>query len=303
MRFRPPRLLVLAIALGCAREIEAPPAAPPGPAEARATVSAAPVRTDKPRYAMEEGPFGPETKIVMTFRNPTAAPVYIVNCNGAMSYGLQERIDGTWTDVWSVETNACLSEPIVVPAGGMLTETAVAASGAHAAVESRENGTRIDGGTYRAVWHGVYTSFDMRARPWGEELPIEQRASAPFVIDPPKPPDPSRTSPRERPAEIASIEPAHGAAAAPDAVIRVQFELAARGVRLSGPPQLYLDRKPIMDLRIAGTEDVPQSSLELEYDPPGELAPGRHDARVIYQDDQRRTRWFAWSFTVGDPRP
>ena len=47
-----------------------------------------------------------------------------------------------------------------------------------------------------------------------------------------------------------------------------------------------------------GTDDVPQSSLELQYDPPGRLAPGRHDVRVVYLDDQQRMRWFAWSFTV-----
>jgi hypothetical protein len=41
----------------------------------------------------------------------------------------------------------------------------------------------IRSGTYRAAWFSVLTSFDAQARPFGPDLPLEQRVSAPITIE------------------------------------------------------------------------------------------------------------------------
>lgn len=244
----------------------------------------APVTTDRARYALGEGPFGPETTIVTTFRAPAGRAVYLENCNDAVNVGLQRLSGTTWSHAWAVERNACLSPPIVVPAGGERTETIVVASGADAVVSSRRTETKIDAGTYRVVWIGVYKSFDMNARPFGEELPLEQRVSAPFTIAAAPPPDPTRPSPANRPPEILFVEPAHGAAVSGRAAIRIRF---AKPVT----PQLYVDGEWVEEASTATTDTV-------QYVPATRWSVARHEVRVIYQDEQRRTRWYAWSFTA-----
>ena len=155
-----------------------------------------------------------------------------------------------------------------------------------ALVESRRNDTRIDAGTYRVVWHGLVAS-EHPVDGKHEHLPIEQRVSAPIIIDAAPLRDPSSTSPRERPEEIASIEPAHGARVEGRAPVRVQFASAP-----FGDPYLYVDGR-FIDMRSARAGDV------LEYVPPRNWAAGRHEVRVVYQDQQRATRWYAWFFIAG----
>jgi hypothetical protein len=149
------------------------------PVEPRAQERRAPaaqryaIESDRSRYQLRNGPFGPEATIVTTFTAPRDKGVFIMNCNGAHSVGLQRAVGETWVNAWIVEMNGCASPPIVVAAGGKHTATVTVASRAHAPIES---------GTYRAAWFGVLTSVDP-ARYSGEELPLEQRVSAPFVID------------------------------------------------------------------------------------------------------------------------
>ena len=280
--------ILLIVLLACTK-----PEPPPPPTELKPAppVVQLPVRTDRARYVMGEGPFGPETKIVTTFTAPKDKPLYLMNCNGQFSIGLQRLEGERWVYAWSVEMNACLSEPIVIPAGGTRAGSMTVASGVDALVSSRRTERKVGAGTYRAAWHGLYTSFDVKARPWGEELPLEQRVSAPFTIEEAPPPDPSRTSPAERPAEIASIEPAHAASVAARAPIRIRF---APGVQLNGEPHLYIDGEWIESAK--GMDDH-----GLEYVPRRKWPPGRHDVRVIYQTNDRNTRWYAWHFiAAGD---
>ena len=131
------------------------------------------IEVDAPRYALRPGRYGPEATIVMTFTAPRDGAAYLVNCNGAITPGLQRRDGNRWVDAWAAETNGCLSQPIVVPAGGSRTERVT--------IISREHRPLADG-TYRAIFYNVLTSFDMNARPFGEELPVEQRVSRPFII-------------------------------------------------------------------------------------------------------------------------
>ena len=163
--------LLLLILTACTERVASPPPAKPAPKPVEA-----PVLTEHARYVLQPGPYGPQTTIVTTFR--PAHTVYVMNCNGAMTHGLQRLEDGAWVNAWIAEINGCFSPPIVIPAGGQLVATMTPVS--------RPETWTIEPGTYRAVWHNVYTSFDTKApagRPLGEELPLEQRVSAPFVID------------------------------------------------------------------------------------------------------------------------
>jgi hypothetical protein len=158
------------ILIACTERVAPPPAKPaPKPVEA-------PVLTDRTRYVLERGPYGPQATIVTTFKPDRT--VYVMNCNGAMTHGLQRLEGGRWVDAWIAEINGCFSTPIVIPAGGQHVATMTPVS--------RAETWTIQPGTYRAVWHNVLTSFDAKAapgRPMGEDLPLEQRVSAPFVID------------------------------------------------------------------------------------------------------------------------
>lgn len=160
------RTALLAIALvACTKPVvETPPASAP----------AAPIVTDRERYQLRPGPYGPQTTIVTTFTAPADKPVSLLNCNGAMSVGMQRLEGNAWTRGWIGEINGCHSQPIVVPAGGTHTVTMTPVDRSHMPVPP---------GTYRAIWYGVLTSYDNEQHRAGEELPLEQRVSAPFTIE------------------------------------------------------------------------------------------------------------------------
>jgi len=164
-------LSLLVLLAGCTSSDEAPP------------VREAPIRTDRSAYTVGSGQFGPELKIVSTLRAPADRAVYVVNCNGAISPGLQRRAGDTWVDAWIAATDACLSAPIVIPPGGTHTAELLIRPGAGAVLYPRPNNDTLEPGTYRVVWHGALTSFDANTRPFGPDLPLEQRVSAPFTID------------------------------------------------------------------------------------------------------------------------
>lgn len=279
-------LFALAVFLGACKREEAPvQPAPPRAPERPAVVKRAPVETDRPRYALREGPFGPETTIVTTYTAPANQDVYLLNCNGAFAVGLQRPNGDTWEHVWAPGMNACMSPPIVIRADESHQATIVVDSGVDAAVSSRRTETKIGTGTYRVVWHGLLGSYDPNASPPGLDLPIEQRVSAPIHIEAAPPPDPSRPSPATPPAEVKLVEPAHGARVQADARVRVQL------AGFAGEPHLYVDRDPVEPVR---------SGNALEFAPRRRWTPGRHSVRVVYQNEQRKVLWYAWSFTVGD---
>jgi hypothetical protein len=292
-------LLLALLLVACSRVADTPSPRPQQdqPA-AQENVQPAPsgASTDKQHYAMVEGPYGPLTVITTTLTAPHDKRIYITNCNGAMSVGLQQQVVSEWKDVWSPAMNACLSLPIVIEPAKSLTTTITPASGAHAAIDSVANGTNIEGGTYRVAWHGVYTSFDMNKQPWGEELPLSDRVSPPFSIAPPSPPDPRRTSPAQPPQEIRFFDPQHLEVV--DARHAVSIGFSAPQSTLRGEPQLYIDRGWIEKPERIYLESKPRAGLELQHEPKKNWSAGRHDARVIYQHKDGTTRWFAWSFVV-----
>ena len=252
------------------------------------------VSTDRNSYRMVEGPFGPEVTITTTIRAPRDKRVYVTNCNGAIGTGLERLDDGKWEYAWAQEMNACLSAPIIIEAGQAKTTTILAASGEHAAVDARRNSSRIEGGTYRVGWHGLYTSWNPNARPWGEELPVEQRVSAPFTIAPPRPHDPNVTSPLQQPEQVRFVDPHHLEVVSGRHPVSVGF--TAPESTLRGEPQLYIDREWIERPERIYLESRPPAGLELQHTPKQAWKPGRHEVRVIYQDNEGRLHWYAWAF-------
>lgn len=153
------------------------------PAPRPATVPAAAIATDRSRYVMQAGPFGPEVTIRTTFRAPADRDVYLLHCNGALSVGVQQKVGSEWRNAWIAETNGCFSAPILVPAGGEHQTPMTVLSRAEAPDPAQRTETRIESGTYRAVWFGVVTSFEPRDPSKTVELPLGQRVSAPFTIE------------------------------------------------------------------------------------------------------------------------
>jgi hypothetical protein len=175
-------LLLVLVLVACDRRVEAP--APAVKTESKPPSPAAPVRTDRSSYVLTNGPQGPEATIVSTLRAPSDRPVYITNCNGATGVTLQRKAGDEWVYAWVITMNACLSPPIVVPAGGEHTASIYLHEHSGAVVDP-PRARMIESGTYRVVWTGVLTSFDPNARGFGPELPLEQRVSAPIAIEVP----------------------------------------------------------------------------------------------------------------------
>jgi hypothetical protein len=277
-------LLALAIFLLGACKPGEPPAPPVTATHAPVVIAKrAPVTTDRANYVMHEGPFGPETTIVSTFTAPADRDVYLLNCNGQFAVGLQRPVGDGWEHVWLPAMNACMSAPIVIRAGQTYRSTMTVDSGVDAAVSSRRSETKVGTGTYRVIWHGILGSYDRKVSPPGEHLPVEQRVSAPIHIEAAPPFDPLRTSPPSPPPEVRSVEPAHGARVAANARVRVQLG------PVFGDAYLYVDGDPVR---------APRNGDTLEYTPSRRWTPGLHTLRVVYQDEQKQTRWYAWSFTT-----
>ena len=142
----------------------------------------APIRTDQKQYVFQHGPSGLETTIVATLKAPADQILYLMNCNGAISTGLQRKVGEEWVDAWIPPINGCLSPPIEIPPGGEMTRTLIVRPGD---VMYPPNGQQLESGTYRVAWHNVFTSYDSNGPPFGERLPLEQRVSAPITLEVP----------------------------------------------------------------------------------------------------------------------
>jgi hypothetical protein len=243
------------------------------------------IKTDQSRYAFRYGWYGPEVVIVTTFQ-PKDQTAYVINCNGAISTGLQRLVDGVWVHAWGAATNACLSQPIVIAPGEQHTDTITIVPGAGAVIYPRDRRELIEPGTYRAIWNNVLTSFDINARPFGEDMPVEKRVSAPFAIDPAP----------TRPALITSFEPAAGAFVGRNVNVRITFDFRLSPRSSPGALRLFIDGKDVTDqTRMGATEDVPPSHVELVFAPKEGWLPGRHGVKV--EIDGPATS-YSWQFIV-----
>jgi hypothetical protein len=161
-------------------------AASPGCREASAPRGgAAPIHTDAAAYQLEAGSTGYAATIAFVFTNPRQASVYVVNCGGTAPPGLEKFVDGAWIRAWSAIVPLCLSPPIVIAAGQDYHGQLRLFAGYPTNNAYPKFDTRQISGEYRLVWYGVLTSYDDRAYPFGEQLPLEQRVSEPFTLTAP----------------------------------------------------------------------------------------------------------------------
>lgn len=170
---------------GSAALPQVPPFAQMPAASGVAPNSGPAIVTDRRDYTLVRGPLGKEARIVASFRAPTDKTVYIVHCNGAISWGIQKQVAGRWVDAWAAETNGCLSSPIVLRAGQVHTDTLTLVSRDDVPPGHGTVRHKVEPGMYRMIWYGVLTSFDGNARPGrplGADLPAEARVSGPIRV-------------------------------------------------------------------------------------------------------------------------
>jgi hypothetical protein len=178
-------MVLMLMLVACSRHVETPRVQTPSPVKTAIQPATTPIRTDRSHYVLTNGPQGPETTIVATLRAPAGHPLYILNCNGATGLTLQRKVGEEWVWSWVIAMNACVSPPIVVPAGGEHTASIYVHENSGGVIHP-EHGRMIESGTYRVVWTGVLTAFDANAPGFGgPELPLEQRVSAPITIEVP----------------------------------------------------------------------------------------------------------------------
>jgi hypothetical protein len=131
------------------------------------------IRTNHDRYTLTTHDGLLTASIIAELTNRTAATIFILNCNGAVPWSLQQLQADTWSTAWTAEMDACLSDPIALRPGAVLTDTLTL---------TLNSASRLNPGTYRILWHGVLTSFSRDARPFGAEVPLQHRVSNPFQI-------------------------------------------------------------------------------------------------------------------------
>ena len=140
------------------------------------------LRTDSSEYALREEESVWTTMIGFSYENSGEDTVYVVNCNGQVTMNLQKREEGEWQDVWSGETNACLSAPIVIPPGSTY-EGELSIRGAEPGTSATSAFSTADlEGDFRLVWHQPVRHYDSRRPGFGEVMPLDERSSNIFSL-------------------------------------------------------------------------------------------------------------------------
>ena len=120
-----------------------------------------------------------ELSVPYTFRNRTADPVVLGNCNGVFSHGLERLTARGWERSWGATLLLCHSEPIEIAAGASWSGEVVVRAVPATALSGSEMPLAPDlGGTYRLVW-----DLPVAVGPDGEWiLDKELRVSNPFEV-------------------------------------------------------------------------------------------------------------------------
>jgi hypothetical protein len=106
---------------------------------------------------------------------PPDHPLYLDNCNGAFSWGLEREVAGVWTPAWIVATDACHSAPIVLPPGEFRVFEEAITLGA---------GERLPAASYRIAVYGLYSTHERSDHAANTEVPHALRVSARFAFGP-----------------------------------------------------------------------------------------------------------------------
>lgn len=173
-------LVALALLGGCGPDAEDAGASREGGGEGSDPAFA--LRTDSAAYTLRRDGVGWRTSIGYEYRNPGPDTVFVVNCNGDVVMNLQKLGSGGWEDVWLAETNACLSDPIVIPPGEAL-EGRMSIWGAEPGTPSVSTFATDDfEGEFRLAWHQPVLRYDSDAPNFGQTVPLEERVSNPFTL-------------------------------------------------------------------------------------------------------------------------
>lgn len=139
------------------------------------------MRTSAETYALRKTSLGYQADIPYTYTNRTDGAVYLVNCNGDVTPGIQRMVGGEFTQWWIPSTNACLSPPVVIAPGSTYSDTVRVVI----SPQDPQLYASIDtapAGSYRLVWYSALSSFDDDARGFGQPIPIGHRVSNRFTF-------------------------------------------------------------------------------------------------------------------------
>lgn len=157
---RPTLLALLLSLVACDRAQEVAPTAAPAPPERFA-----------PSFVSLASP--PDLR-TMNFRitAPEDRALFLENCNGALSWGLEHELSGRWVPAWGAEINWCHSAPIEIAAGKRLDLRETVAV---------RPGESLPPGLFRLAVYGLYFTHDSRDHAGNVEVPHAFRLSAPFT--------------------------------------------------------------------------------------------------------------------------
>ncbi len=121
--------------------------------------------------------------VAVTFRNISADTAYFVNCNGAVSTGLQRETAGGWVDAWTSVQDQCLSAPIIVPPSDTLRRRVLLFDGfdSTTATPSPTGAPSDAPAVYRVIWHDLVHHYKA-GLPFGTEPTMTLRTSNRFVL-------------------------------------------------------------------------------------------------------------------------
>lgn len=141
------------------------------------------MRTARTDYSLHETMHGYESTIAYAFTNDFIDTVYVVNCNGDVSPALQRRTpSGEWEDWWIPPTLACLSPPLRIARGSSYSDSLRVVITPHDSAYFQHLRSSAMPDTFRLIWHQALVSYEDTHSSFGDQLPIEQRVSNPFVM-------------------------------------------------------------------------------------------------------------------------
>jgi hypothetical protein len=130
-----------------------------------------------------------ETEISYMFNNRTSGAVFLPNCKGSFFIQLERRSsDGVWEFAWAPFAPLCQSPAIVIDEGTTFADTLRVKAGASGSYIAHQFPFKDPRGTYRIVWTYALSSYDPRANPRGQELPLRFRVSNSFELSLERPP-------------------------------------------------------------------------------------------------------------------
>lgn len=147
------------------------------------------LRTQDLRYKLRRLSSALAVDIPYTYANPRPTTVYLPSCRAdttPLSPVLEKEVQpGKWVRAWSPDGRNCLGSlhPLTIAPGAIRVDT-LHVRAAYAADSVTAFSVQPPEGVYRLVWR-VLVSYDTAVPGLGPVLPVTQRLSNRFVLDPP----------------------------------------------------------------------------------------------------------------------